>query len=85
MKNYIDKSNEIRMAATDNKDVILIYIPINTNVVIDLKLNDYEFETIDLSKRRFAKTNVVVDEKTTISMHSFSEDVLVIGVKRIRD
>ncbi len=82
MKNYIDKSNEIRMAATDNKDVILIYIPINTNVVIDLKLNDYEFETIDLSKRRFANTNVVINEETIINMHSFDEDVLIIGIRK---
>ena len=82
MENYISKSNEIRMAATEDENVILIYIPINTNVVIDLDLNNYDFETIDLSKRRFAKSSITLnEEKTTINMHSFDEDVLVIGVR----
>ena len=83
MENYINKSNEIRMATTDDEDIILIYIPVNTNVVINVDLNNYDFETIDLSKRRFSKSSIIVkDEKTTINMHSFDEDVLVVGVKK---
>lgn len=83
MENYIFKSNEIRMAATEDENVILIYIPINTNVIIDLDVNNYDFETIDLSNRRFAKSSITLnEEKTIINMHSFDEDVLVIGVRK---
>ena len=83
IEKHIVKSNEIRMAATDNEDIILIYIPINTNVLIDLDLNNYDFETIDLAKRRFAKSSITVkDRETTINMHSFDEDVLIIAIRK---
>lgn len=83
LEGVIKKSNEIRMAMTEDKNVILIYIPINTEVEINIEMSDYEFETIDLKNRRFSKTKFRVEGiKTIINMHCFDEDVLVMAVKK---
>ncbi len=79
---YIDKSEEIRIAGTEDLSMILIYIPVNTKVVINKKLDDYEFDILDLSERHIGKPQLEIKGgKTIIGMHSFSQDVLVIAKK----
>ncbi|URZ15676.1 DUF4038 domain-containing protein [Clostridium felsineum] len=79
LEGYIDKSEEIRIAGKSDLSIVLIYIPVNTTVVINKAFNDYEFQIIDLSNRYFGKPQVEIkDGKTVIGMHSFDEDALVI-------
>lgn len=79
----IKKSPEIRIASTNEFEKFLIYIPINTTLIIEKEFNDYEFILVDLVNRYIAKPEInFKDGKTIISMHNFLEDVLVIAKRK---
>lgn len=79
----IKKSSEIRMSATENFETVLIYVPVNTVLVIEKEFSNYEFELVDLANRYVAKADVQIkDGKTIVGLHNFLEDVLVIAKKK---
>lgn len=83
LEGYVDKSEEIRMAAKEDLSMILIYVPVNTNLVINKEFNNYEFEIVDLKNRYFGKPQVEIKGgKTIIGMHEFEEDILIIAKRR---
>lgn len=79
----LNNNAEIRAAVTANQETIVIYIPINTKLRLNLDVKDYTFTTIDLEKKRFAVTELTFkDDQTSILMHPFHHDVVIIGKKR---
>lgn len=76
----LNKTEEIRAAGTEN--TLVLYIPANTKVRLSINVQDYKFTTIDLVGKRFAQTEVYVQEgQSIIDMHSFESDVVIIGTK----
>ncbi|MNI69622.1 hypothetical protein D3C73_1253830 [compost metagenome] len=74
-------TEEIRAAA--NSDSIVIYVPVNTRIRLNVNVQDYEFTTIDLPNRRFAGTELTHSgEQSVIEMHRFEQDVLMIGTRK---
>lgn len=79
----LNNNSEIKAAFTANGDKIVIYVPINTKVRLNIDVQNYSFTTIDLEKKRFAVTELITkDNQTSISMHPFQHDVVIIGKKR---
>lgn len=79
----LNPSDEIRCAKTQDGNCILIYLPVNTNVRVAMDGSDYEFEIIDLDTKRIAYPKVsIVDAVTTIPMHKFASDALIVMVKK---
>jgi hypothetical protein len=82
MNKLINNISDIRMASTKTEDKILIYVPVNTNIKIDKNLSEYDIKIIDLVDKNVCVPNIeVVDDKTTIYMHNFEKDCLII-IKR---
>lgn len=82
MDKVLNSTEEIRMASTKNEDRILVYVPINTNVKIAKDLSEYDIKIIDLVNKNVSVPNVKVEnEETTIYMHNFEQDVLIIMKK----
>ncbi|GAE31533.1 apiosidase-like domain-containing protein [Alkalihalobacillus hemicellulosilyticus] len=80
----LKNTEEIRVASSDDEMKILIYVPVNTTVKLNMLLEDYDFTIIDLEQRRFGETSVTFeDNKTVFDMHSFKSDVLIIGEKAL--
>lgn len=80
----LKNTEEIRAASSNNSTKIIIYVPVNTILNLDINLEDYEFTIIDLKYRRFGEPRVShVESKTIIDMHMFESDVLIIGEKRL--
>ncbi|WP_019909493.1 apiosidase-like domain-containing protein [Paenibacillus sp. HW567] len=76
----LNPSPEIRAAVSD--DTIVIYVPVNTRLRLNLDLQKYTCTTIDLEHRRFAATEMSANgNQTTIHMHRFESDVVLIGEK----
>ncbi|AJH02030.1 beta-glucosidase [Clostridium beijerinckii] len=72
-------TNDIRMACTKDEDKILIYVPINTNIKIDIELIHYDIKIIDLVNKNVCIPNVEIKNgETTIYMHNFEQDVLIV-------
>ena len=79
MDNILNSSKDIRMAKTQNEEKILIYVPVNTNVKVDLNLTGYDIEVIDLVDKNVCIPNYEVKYgKTIIYMHNFEQDVLIV-------
>lgn len=80
----LNDTNEIRMAGKPDLSKVVVYIPSNTTVKIDMELDNYDFCIIDLEKKNVGKPSIEVhDGKTLIQMHNFASDALVIGIKNI--
>lgn len=78
----VNNTKEIHCAKEVNGKFIFAYVPVNTNVVLNGTLKEYEFKVIDLKNKNILYPNVTFeDDKTTIHMHNFEEDVLIIGKK----
>lgn len=76
-------TDEIRVASSKDASRIAIYLPVNTTLKLDTTLEDYDFTIIDLEHRRFGEASVTIEDNiTTIGMHSFDSDVVIIGEKR---
>ncbi|MCP3763716.1 DUF4038 domain-containing protein [Domibacillus sp. A3M-37] len=80
----LKNTEEIRTALTPDKNKIIMYIPYATTLNLKENLSDYSFTIIDLDKKRFAKADVSNKEnKTTLGMHTFESDVVIIGTKEV--
>lgn len=78
----LNNTREIRMAGNPDLSTIVIYIPSNTTVIVNMKLENYNFIIIDLEKKHIAKPTIEIsNDKTIIHMHNFTSDVLIIGTK----
>jgi hypothetical protein len=74
---------DIRVAASEGFDKIVIYIPYNNDVKLDLNMSEYDFVFIELEKRNILKLDIIVEADITgITMSDFNADVVVIANKR---
>lgn len=82
-KNLIKKnSQQIRMSVSNDLKKVVIYMPYNSDVKVDMDLSGYEFILIELKDKYFAKPQVEICNGTSvIKMHEFNSDVLIIGTK----
>lgn len=79
MKKLLNSSEDIRMASTLDCDKMLVYVPVNTNIKIDLNLSEYDIKVIDLISKNVCNPNVdIIDGKTIIYMHNFEQDSLIV-------
>lgn len=80
----IDNSEEeVRLAISENKDKIAIYLPFITEVKIKMDLSDYEMKYIQLKDRLFTEPEVDYEERNTILKASeFNSDMLFIAVRK---
>jgi hypothetical protein len=77
-----NNTDEIRMSASPNLDKVVIYMPCSIDVEVGLDLSDYNWTLIDLTDKVMAKPDIEIgEESSTIKMHRFNSDVLVIGVR----
>lgn len=75
-----NNTSEIRCAQQPGGDLVLAYLPSNTNLILTTKLADHEFKVIDLETKNILIPNVTLrDSETVIQMHNFNEDALIIG------
>jgi hypothetical protein len=78
----LNDTEEIRMSVSRDLNKIVIYVPYNTDVKVDMDLSGYDWTVINLSDKLFSKPLVACTEgKSVIKMHDFNSDVLIIGVK----
>lgn len=74
---------DIRASISANSNKIVVYIPFAIDVKLNIDTAGFEWTLINLSKKLFAKPEVIsADGTTTIKMHRFNSDVVVIGIKR---
>ena len=79
----INTTKDIRVASSDNKDKILVYIPINTNVKLNYDLTDYDVFVIDLDMKNVGYPDVEVKEgQSIIKMHNFEQDALAVIIRK---
>jgi hypothetical protein len=70
------------MSASPNLDKVVLYIPCSIDVEVGLDLSDYNWTLVDLTDKVMAKPDIKIGaESSTIKMHRFNSDVLVIGVR----
>lgn len=73
----LNPTTDIRVAECSN-GLIIIYVPCNTKVRLNLDLSGYKAQTIDLLDRFVQNTEITVKEnQTIIGMHSFHQDALI--------
>lgn len=78
----VEGTREVRMSITKDGGKVAIYIPYNMPVRIKADLSSYDFTLINLADRLIARPIVTFDEGvTTIKMHGFNADTIVIGMK----
>lgn len=75
----IDGDQSIRIGRTENSDVILIYLPSNTKVDLQINLESYDIHLIDLNRKNIQVPKIKYrSTETTFYAHSCIEDVLYI-------
>jgi hypothetical protein len=78
----LNKTEEIRMSISKDRNKMVIYAPFNVDIELDVDISEYNFILFDLENRWVAKPEICSkDGKSTITMHSFNSDVLIIGTK----
>ncbi|MFT8349123.1 DUF4038 domain-containing protein [Clostridium saccharoperbutylacetonicum] len=79
MNKIMNSTDDIRMASTKKEDKILIYVPVNTKVKISKDLSEYDIKIIDLVSKNVCIPNVEIKNgETTIYMHNFEQDALIV-------
>jgi len=74
----LNKTDEI-IAGESNQGDFFIYVPSNTNVMLDIEFSEYKLRVIDLETKNIACPLVTVkDKKTNIMLHRFLRDVLIL-------
>lgn len=80
----LNDTKEIRVSATIDFEKIAVYVPCNTDVKIDMDLSEYEFTVITLADKCIIKPVVIVEnDVSTIRMHEFNSDAVIIGTKEL--
>ncbi len=75
-------TQEIRMSLSPDQSRVAVYVPYNADVTIGMEMDGYDWTLISLADRYFAQPSVLVENgTTTIRMHDFNSDCLIIGVK----
>jgi hypothetical protein len=70
------------MSASDDLGKVAIYIPCAIEVKVGLDLSYYDWTLVNLTDRTMAKPDIEAGKDlTTIKMHRFNSDVLVLGVR----
>jgi hypothetical protein len=78
----LNKTEEIRMAVTKDENKVVIYLPYNDEVKINMDLSKYNFTMLELAQKHVAKPSVRIEDGiTVIERHNFNSDVLYIGLK----
>ncbi|WP_462410500.1 apiosidase-like domain-containing protein [Neobacillus sp. Marseille-QA0830] len=80
----LKNTEEIRVSGSQDLTKVAIYVPVNTVLKLDQRLEDYEFTIIDLEHRRFGELSASFEDDITVfDMHGFESDVLIIGEKKL--
>jgi hypothetical protein len=75
------KMPEIRVAASPNNQKIVIYMPYNAELQLNVDLANYECVSFNLSERLVMYPEIeIIPEGSRINMHQFNTDVLIIGI-----
>ena len=75
----LNPSKDIRMASTPEGDKMLVYVPVNTNIKINVDLSGYDIKIIDLQNKNVCNPNIdIIDGKTIVYMHNFDQDVVIV-------
>lgn len=79
----LNDSKDIRIATNENKDKMLVYIPINTNIKLNLDLTEYDVFIIDLDSKNIGYPDVQIKEgQSVIKMHNFEQDALALIMQK---
>lgn len=71
---------EIRVAASPNKEKVVVYLPFNAEVELQCDFSSYQWAAFDLAARRVAIPDVRTGHGSTIfPLHCFNSDVLYLG------
>lgn len=74
----VNKTGDIRVASAGEK-LLLVYVPSNTKVRLDMDLSGWKVRALGLAERFAAYVDVEIREgKTVIGMHPFEEDALLV-------
>jgi hypothetical protein len=78
----LNKTEEIRMSFSKDKNKIVLYVPFNVHIELNVDISGYEFILFDLENRWVARPEICsMDGRSMIKMHDFNSDVLIIGTK----
>lgn len=77
------KNEQICCSATQNEEIILIYLPINTQLYINKDVSNYDIKIYDLEGGKIGYMNVTRQKGIQIlDAHRFERDVLIVLQKR---
>lgn len=78
----LNETQEIRMSVSSDSSKVVIYVPYNTDIKVNIDLSGYDWILINLSDKIYAKPTVIVgDFSSVIKMYDFNSDVLIIGIR----
>ncbi len=78
----IIESETAEVRASVSSDKVVIYIPFNHEVKVNIDLTDHNWTLVDLAEKRFAQPEIVNKQQgSVIKMSPFNSDVLLIGKK----
>lgn len=80
----LNETEEIRMAVSNDLNKVVIYVPFNITVKINMDLSQYDFTLINMSEKHFTKAELNVKSGITLfEAHPFNCDVLIVGKKQV--
>jgi hypothetical protein len=75
-------TKEIRLAAAEELDKLIVYTPYSTDIKIRLNLSGYKWTLINLENKHFGQPNLLFEDgMTCVKMYPFNSDALLIGIK----
>lgn len=78
----VNPTTDIRIAESSS-GLLLIYVPCNTKVRLNMDMTGWEIKAIDLTERFVSWLGFTAkDGKTAIEMHPFSQDALIVAKKK---
>lgn len=74
------RTDEIRVAATEDKTTVVVYVPYSTHVTLNLELSENKVEVMDLQERYVYLPELRTEgTETKIKMHPHHSDILIIA------
>ena len=77
----VKENPEIRVAKKDNK--IIMYVPHNIDIELDVDLSNYKGIAIDLTKKYVSPLQIINGKTSIIKMTYFNKDALYILEKNV--
>jgi hypothetical protein len=78
----LNDTPEIRMSVSRDSNKVVLYVPYNADVRVDMDLGGYDWTVVNLSDKWFAKAVVQVEHRgSVIRMHDFNSDALILGTR----